>query len=173
TSTRSTVARSRWRTRGRTRTAASSSSSPRTRARGSTASTRSSAASRRASRLRTRSPTCPATRTTSRATTRSSSASCFTKKHSSPPAMEEEVGDHEHGAGDRDGEAEQARDREHVGDAEHALLVVLPPAQAVARARRDQQHRRERGSDKRRIEDVPVEPAELREAVRERHLEQE
>ena len=45
TSTRSSAARSRWRTPGRTRTARSSSSSPSTPPHGSTASTRSSAAS--------------------------------------------------------------------------------------------------------------------------------
>jgi hypothetical protein len=48
-----------------------------------------------------------------------------------------------------------------VGDDEHALLVVLPPAQAMVGARRDQQHGRERRRDERREEDVAPRRAQL------------
>src|SRR5947208_1171860 len=60
-------------------------------------------------------------------------------------------------------------DRHPVGDDEESLLVVLAPAQPVVRARRDQEHRCQRGGNEGDEEDVPVELAELRKAVRERH----
>jgi hypothetical protein len=87
--------------------------------------------------------------------------------------VEQEVRDHEHDARDRNREAEEARDRERVRDDEHALLVALTPPQPVIRARRDQQHRRERGRDECREEDVPSRLAQLRKAVCERDGEQE
>lgn len=73
----------------------------------------------------------------------------------------------------REREAGEPGDGEYVGGDEQFLLVVLPPAETVIRARGDQQHRRDRGGDEGDEEDVPVDLAELGEAVCERNGEEE
>src|SRR4051794_21792205 len=87
--------------------------------------------------------------------------------------MEEEVRDHVHDARDCNGETEEPGDGEHVRIEQHPVLVALTPAKSVVRARRDQEHRRERGRDERGEEDVSRRARQLREPVREWHGEEE
>src|SRR3954447_19030952 len=82
--------------------------------------------------------------------------------------------DHEQYDGlERDGRGRDPRDREPVAHRDHAILVALPEAEPMVRARRREQRNRDGGREEGDHEHVALERGDARPAVGERNGEEE